>query len=388
MVPGTKVISFYASVRALKERQKMKTHRDSRRFQNCLLVGIISGLAVLVIAPSARPCTAFLQEGALLMGRNLDWHLDEGLLIVNKKGLSKRAMVLDSREKTAEWVSKYGSVTFNQYGRELPMGGMNEAGLVVESLWLDATRNPAPDERPGLLSWPQYQLDNCRTVAEVVATDKQIRVSPTMPMPLHFFVCDREGQAAVVEFLDGKLACHTGDALPYKLITNNTCEESLAFLKQHEGFGGSKPIKQGSWDSLDRFAVAAKRLKAYQPRDSRQSPLQYAFDTLAAVRQGSATKWTIVYNLEKLEIHYQTDRTAEIRTVQLAGLDFSMKTPVRMINVNTPHKGMLNPHFSDYDGDVNRWMIYYSARHTPLLKDLPDELIEAFARYPEATFSK
>jgi len=32
---------------------------------------------------------------------------------------------------------------------------------------------------------------------------------------------------------------------------------------------------------------------------------------------------------------------------------------------------------------VNKWVIYYSFRHTSLLNALPDELIEAFARYPE-----
>jgi penicillin V acylase-like amidase (Ntn superfamily) len=37
----------------------------------------------------------------------------------------------------AKWVSRYGSVTFNQYGCENPTGGMNEAGLVVEQMWLD-----------------------------------------------------------------------------------------------------------------------------------------------------------------------------------------------------------------------------------------------------------
>ncbi len=366
----------------------MKTDGDSQRFQSRLLVSLVSVIAVLAVAPNARPCTAFLQDGALLVGRNLDWHLDEGLLIVNKKGLSKRAMVLDPTEKTAEWVSRYGSVTFNQYGREMPSGGMNEAGLVVETLWLDATRHPQPDERPGLISWPQYQLDNCRTVAEVIATDKQIRISPTMMMPLHFFVADREGNAAVVEFLDGKLVCHTGDTLPYKLITNNTCEESLAFLGQHEGFGGSKPIRKGSWDSLDRFAIAAERLKTYQPQDSKQSPVPYAFDTLAAVRQGNATKWTIVYDVKKLEIHYKTDRTAEIRILQLAGLDFSTKTPVRMIGINTPHLGVLNPYLTDYDADVNKWVLYYCIRHTPQTKDLPDELLEAFAAYSEMMASK
>jgi choloylglycine hydrolase len=377
------------SVLTIKERQKMEMRKSSQQSQLRSLTGIICIVIVLAAMPSARACTAFLQNsgGAPLMGRNLDWNLDEGLLIVNKKGVSKVAMVLDPTEKTAQWVSKYGSVTFNQYGREMPMGGMNEAGLVVESLWLDKTRTPQPDGRPGLISWPQYQIDNCRTVAEVVATDAKIRISPTMPMPLHYFVCDREGNAAVIEFLDGKLVCHTGDKLPHKLITNNTCEESLAYLGQHESFGGTKPIKQGSWDSLDRFAIAADRIRTYKP-DAKQSPVQYAFDTLAAVRQGDATKWTIVYDIKKLEIHYKTDRTAETRTVQLAGLDFSDKTPVRILSINTSHFGVLNPYFSDYDTDVNKWVIYYSFRHTPQTKDLPDELIEAFARYPEMMAAK
>ncbi len=49
---------------------------------------------------------------------------------------------------------------------------------------------------------------------------------------------------------------------------------------------------------------------------------------------------------------------------------------------------MLNPYFSDYDADVNRWMIYYSLRHTPQTKDLPDALIEAFAAYPDMMAAK
>ena len=263
----------------------------------------------------------------MFAGKNYDWHLDDGLLIVNKKGIAKRAILLDPTEKAAQWVSKYGSVTFNQYGREMPNGGMNEAGLVVETLMLPSTANPIPDERPAVTAWLQYQLDNHRTVGEVIASDKVIRIAPTMPMPIHFFVCDREGNAAVVEFLKGKLVCHTGDTLPHKLITNDTCENSLAYLGQHEGFGGTKPLRQGSYDSLDRFAVAADRLKAYRPTDAKQSPIQYAFDTLAAVRQGDATKWSIVYDLKNLEIHYKTDRRAEIRTVQLAASTSARRPP-------------------------------------------------------------
>ena len=75
---------------------------------------------------------------------------------------------LPPQEKPASWVSRYGSVTFNQYGREFPNGGMNEAGLVVELMWLDDTTYPATDGRPALdcLEWIQYQLDTAATLSD------------------------------------------------------------------------------------------------------------------------------------------------------------------------------------------------------------------------------
>ena len=81
--------------------------------------------------------------------------------------------------ETISWVSKYGSITFNQYGKEFPTGGMNEKGLVVELMWLDETRYPEPDQRGVLnvLQWIQYQLDNSQTIDEVIASDKKIRIA-------------------------------------------------------------------------------------------------------------------------------------------------------------------------------------------------------------------
>jgi len=352
-----------------------------------IVLAIVSLLCALSATQSARACTAFLQEG-LLAGKNYDWHLDDGLLIVNKKGIAKRALLLNPLEQAAEWVSKYGSVTFNQYGREMPNGGMNEAGLVIETLMLSNTQNPTPDDRPAVTAWVQYQLDNSGTVEEVIASDKVIRISQAMPMPIHFFVADAQGHAAVVEFIGGKLVSHAGDQLPHKLITNDTCESSLAFLAQHEGFGGTKPIRKGSHGSLDRFAVTADRLRTYKPDGSKPAAIQYAFDTLAAVRQGQATKWSIVHDLKRLEIHYKTERCSEIRTVRLKDLDFDPKTPVRMVSINTPHTGVLTPYFMDYDADLNSWLIFYCARRTPMLSQIPDVMLDLLAHYPETTTVK
>ena len=137
------------------------------------------------------------------------------------------------------------------------MDGVNQAGLVVAEMWLDGTSYPAADSRPpiGELPWMQYQLDNCATVEEVIRTDAIVRISPGST-PLHFLVADRTGDAAVIEFLSGSIVVHRGDALPVRVLTNNTYDDSLANLRQYVGFGGNTPIPSSS-GSLSRFARAA-----------------------------------------------------------------------------------------------------------------------------------
>ena len=108
---------------------------------------------------AAYPCTAFcVSKGdCAVIARNYDWHISDALVITNKRDVSKVALTWD---QPAKWTSEYGSVTFNQYGREFPCGGMNEAGLVVTVLWLNETDYPRPDDRPSVstLQWVQYQL--------------------------------------------------------------------------------------------------------------------------------------------------------------------------------------------------------------------------------------
>ena len=91
-------------------------------------------------------------------------------MLINKRGVTK---TVRRGTPALTWTSKYGSITFNQYGREFAHGGMNEAGLVIELMWLQETQYPGPDDRFGLdcLQWVQYHLDTSATVAEVLASD-------------------------------------------------------------------------------------------------------------------------------------------------------------------------------------------------------------------------
>src|SRR5688572_5946853 len=195
-------------------------------------------LALVIIIYShvsfLQACTTFFinKNGQMVFDRNYDWITDAGMVCTNLKGLSKTSMKTENGG-TISWVSQYGSITFNQYGKEFPTGGMNEKGLVVELMWLDETRYPANDERPaiGVLQWIQYQLDNCTTIDEIIATDKKLRISPTGTTPLHYLVADANGHVATIEFLGGKMVVHKDDSLPFTVLTNNTYDESVKSYK-------------------------------------------------------------------------------------------------------------------------------------------------------------
>jgi penicillin V acylase-like amidase (Ntn superfamily) len=346
-------------------------------------------IAVFTSVPCAHACTAFClnRGGAIIAAKNYAYGFGDGLVIVNKKNTAKRALLMDPNDKPAEWVSKYGSVTFNQYGREIPIGGMNEAGLVVETLMLNSTRYPARDARSAVTAWVQYQLDVCETVAQVIESDKTVRMHYAMPMPVHFFVCDRQGQAAVVEFINGRLVCHSGQELPFTAITNDTYETSSRFIQRFAGYGGNDPIPANDFGSLQRFVVAADRV-AHCSADTPAATVEYAFETLKQTRQGDITQWSIVYDTKNLEIHYRTPRWPVIKTIQFAGLDFGCGTPVKVISINTTRTGVLNPFLYDYDPDLNRWLVGYAVRRTPELKGMPDAAIDQLAAYPESTSCK
>jgi choloylglycine hydrolase len=111
------------------------------------LINFLSGIIFLIVffnaAQSGEACSTFqLQHGKhLVVGKNFDFHTDIGMVIINKRNVAKTAL-LSPWENPARWVSKYGSITFNQVGREFPFSGINEAGLIVEIMWLDESQYP------------------------------------------------------------------------------------------------------------------------------------------------------------------------------------------------------------------------------------------------------
>jgi hypothetical protein len=74
----------------------------------------------------ANACTNFCMDTPKgpIFGSNLDLLIPgDGLVFINRKGISKKGLYPGTTGKTINWVSKYGSVSFNMGGREMAFAG-------------------------------------------------------------------------------------------------------------------------------------------------------------------------------------------------------------------------------------------------------------------------
>ena len=334
-------------------------------------------LVTLLVTNGARACTSFCfeQNGTRVFGKNYDWNVEDGLAVVNKRGVAKTAL---SEENPASWTSRYGSITFNQYGREFPSGGINEKGLVVELMWLDETMYPEPDRRRSLptLQWIQYQLDTAASVDDVVASDAKVRISDAASARIHFLIADVTGAVATFEYINGKATIHRGDKLPYPVLTNDMYQVSVTYLRYLDA---SKPL---TGSSLDRFVRASRGLP------TGKNAVDEAFALLDDVAQKGYTQWSIVYDIAKKRAYFRTRLQREIRFLDVDAFDLSCATPVRVVDLNAPFQGDASKHVADYSSEVNLKLVRAAFTETDFLRATPPEEVDALAHYPEETVCK
>ena len=343
---------------------------------------VIYILFVFLIPRPSQPCTTFcLDKGdQLVVGKNFDWTVGDALVIVNKRNVSKTASLNPEwgEEQPAIWISKYGSVTFNPWGREFPFSGINETGLVVSAMGLGESEYPAPDSRPSITAsqWIQYQLDNFSTVEEVITSDSQLRICPSDPMQYHFLVCDSMGNCATLEFIEKKLVYHTKETMPVKVLTNITYAKCIEYWEKDEIPTPDYAV------SVKRFITAADMLTNYDPETS-GSAIEYAFNILSNLTWYIPTQWSIVYDIHNLRINFHTRENEQVRYVDLSSFDFSCKTPVRVLDIKEDLSGDVSGNFIDYTYEINRGLI--EKTYSFIYDGLSDEVLDAYAHYPEST---
>lgn len=336
-------------------------------------------ITVIGFANPALACTTFSSRNGdqLLIGKTYDWNSEVGYLLVNKRNVAKSSMAIRMGDKPVSWVSNLGSLTFNQYGRELPNAGMNEAGLVVEVMVLGASRYPLFSSRPSVneSQWVQYILDQARTLDEAVALSSSIRISKIL-IPLHYLVCEASGACAAFEVLAGNMKVTRGSELSVPVMTNSVYADAIKHLGLHTGFGGTRAIPTGT-ASLDRFVRMASMLSGLNNSTSNRTTK--AFDALASVADGS-TQWRLVYDVTQRQINFRTVSHTEVKSVRATAFDFSCKTPVMGINLATERGGDVTDQFAPFTDELNEALVNES-----LGPSVPDSVLKLAVAYPGTT---
>lgn len=328
-------------------------------------------------------CTTFFinQNGQLVFGRNYDWVTGAGIVCTNLRGLDKTSLNNEYGNNAINWISKYGSITFNQYGKEFPTGGMNEKGLVVELMWAEGSRYPKPDKRPALdvLQWIQYQLDNNETIEEVIATDAEIRIAENNP-PLHYLIADANGNAATVEFFNGKMVVHTGKDLPFPVLTNNPYSESAGVAIDAKVLAGNTNFYLQD-NSLQRFTQACSMIEQLRYNKTGKPVVEYAFDILHNVDQGEFTKWSIVYDLKNMKVYFKTAAYQGVKSFTFNAFDFTCSSVAKVLNMNQSLHGDIAANFRSFNADINRMIIEKSVEESKSRVPISAESKEMLVTY-------
>lgn len=155
----------------------------------------------------------------VIVGRNHDENYSNCLVVFNPRGLYKEGFEYEN-ESYPKWIAKYASITFNILGAGFAILGMNEQGLAIGHMGFREAKYPPKDDRPVLdqIQFITYILDNCANTFEVIKTSDEIRIDDESITREHYFVCDKSGELAIIEPIEGKLVIYKNETIPYPIV--------------------------------------------------------------------------------------------------------------------------------------------------------------------------
>lgn len=283
-------------------------------------------------------------------------------------------------ERPAKWISRYGSLTISQVGKEMPNGGINEAGLVVEqtTLWQSTYTNDDCLPAVGELQWIQLLLDTCALVKEAEQVAYSVRIAQPMSR-LHYMIADRSEDCAIFEYLGGVMYIYRGSSLPFSIMANTPYTEAIKDLEDKEE-RWRNAYSDYDRNSMDRFFKGAARLADVISVSERER-LQFTQDTLEFVRRED-TAYTLIYDLEKMQLHFTTSIYPDMKTVRIGEVDFSSDAAPLALNLQLPSVSYIN-----YNVDLNRRVAESFFKDPVLTKafgwKITDDMIDFFASFPD-----
>jgi penicillin V acylase-like amidase (Ntn superfamily) len=337
-----------------------------------------------------------------VLAQNYDFYYGHGLIITNKKGVSKVALTDDLTEENlysdensgAKWKSKYGSITFNQFARELPTCGINEAGLTIVSMWHNTNQKPESQGKNQIteLQWIQMQLDIYKSIDEVI--EKLDAVSYGVKMyPMHYHLTDKTGDSVIIELVNGKLTAFKNASIC--ACSNAGIKKSQEFSRKYsninpENIKIDEPI-------LDRASKAILLSQEYNKGNKPQNIITKAFEILDSVNLkvgfGDLFRWIgkgippsqtflqVAFDVTNMKIFFKTKSNQSMREITISHFDFSSQTSVKVFDMEKGEKGDITDLFHDYSLEDNKRIVKKS--FAPVKKEFSINEQNDLIKYPE-----
>jgi penicillin V acylase-like amidase (Ntn superfamily)/uncharacterized protein (DUF2141 family) len=305
----------------------------------------------------------------LLLGKNFDWTFDQGYIVKNVKNTTKVAYYTHNGTP-ASWTSKYGNITFNQNGKEMPYGGMNEKGLVVEMLWLEDTGYNISEGKTYLneLEWIQYQLDNFQTVDEVVSHIENLKIYP-IKGKIHYILADSQGKSVIIEYVDGKAKIYEKEVNSCQVITNKSVVYSEKYIENIKG------IKKNNTSTTYRYHKLEKQIKELQhPGDFSEITAFQLLKSVNIPKGEFKTVWTIVYNIENKSISFFSHSHKKIKQINLKNIGFDQE--LSYFHINQDIEIVLDTKLKLFAEQANFEIASTSLIHLGFDKELAKEISE------------
>ena len=320
-------------------------------------------LLIIYSVNIACACSTFKlqKDKELIYGHNLnEADLDvPGMVFINKRGIFKNSRTMlemmtkwNLKSSDFSWISRYGSVTFNNFGKDFPDGGINEAGLYI---WeMNENSNPPKNRhkpKTNPMNWIQYILDNCSSLDEAIQCAYNFQIDGAFGMiTWHYFISDSQGNCAALAFIDGKVKVNKGTDMPVAGLFNTPYDREMEILKYYKGFGGQYEIELNN-PRVPRFVKAAVLLNDYK---SSKDIVKYGFEILKNLTVDNEPEWSVIIDAKRKNVYFKTRINKEIKHFSMDSLDFSNKQEVQILDMDIKNGGNVLNQFKPYTNERMR----------------------------------
>jgi choloylglycine hydrolase len=300
------------------------------------LMGALMATLMAAESHQALACSSFALPQSTFLGQNFDWHVGHGQILVNQKNEKKRSLKMFETDQSVGWVSRYGSLTFNQIALDHPISGMNQAGLIVVASENFGEGNAKAENRPTVneYQWVQYQLDNFATVKEVMDHASEIGISSLL-QELHYLVCDATAQCAAFEvsIAHQQLKVYQAGDFAIRVLTDTTYMDALKKYLIYQAHGAPK-IQIDPFNSNDRFLSLASKLSLLTGLWHEPFSLDLVLNLLATVKQSGFTQWQFAFDSTAKIIKYQVESTKAAGVLDLTRFDFASDAGAQAVDIH------------------------------------------------------